>query len=571
MSKITELLKKPVAGIRKMKRRTKIILALVLVVVLALVIWRGCSPNRGAMPTSGSTEYTVAYSDITSSITGTATIQPRDQYSISSLVSGEVMSADFEEGDIVEKDQLLFQIDSSDIEKNLRSANISLQQAQNSYNDVQKSIRDLNVVSDVSGKISNLHVKKGDTVQNGGKIATIYDDSQMELTLPFNEADAAQITTGSAATVYLTDTGGTLPGTVIAVGNASYVKTGNRLVRDIKISVQNPGTVTPSSTATAVVGSFACNDSGTFVYQTEKTVTAKTGGEVVTINLDAGNHVTVGQTIVTLESESLDTSVRNSALSLENSQINYEKTMDNLENYTITAPISGTVVTKNFKQGDKLDTSNMSSPLAVIYDLSSLKFEMNVDELDIHRISKGQEVSITADALDGKAYTGYITNVSINGTSSGGVTTYPVTVEITEFDEDLLPGMNVDVEIVVEKVEQVLAVPVGAVVRGNMVYVKGEKTEENDSAPEGFKSVQVTTGAYNSDLIEITSGLSEGDVVYSPMVQGTSFTDMMQNMMQGGGMAGGMMGGGGMPGGGGGMPSGGGARPAGGGGNAGPR
>lgn len=566
MSKFTEGIKKPVAKVRGMKKRTKIILGILLIAVLALVIFYACSPKRNAMPT-GSTEYTVTYSDITSSITGTATIQPRDQYSINSLVSGEVMSADFEEGDMVEEDQLLFQIDSSDIEKNLRSANISLQQAQNSYNDIQKSVRDLKVVSDVSGKISVLHVKKGDSVQNGGKIATVYDDSEMELTLPFNEADAAQITAGSAATVYLTDVGGTIDGTVLSVGNASYILTGNRLVRDVKIRVQNPGAVTPTSNATAVVGNFACANSGTFVYKTEKTVTAKTSGEVVAINTDQGNHVAVGQTIVTLESESLETSVRNSALSLENSQINYEKTMDNLDNYTIKAPIAGTVVTKNFKAGDKLDTSTSAMPLAVIYDLSSLKFEMNVDELDINRISKGQEVSITADALDGKTYTGYITNVSINGTSSGGVTTYPVTVEITEFDEDLLPGMNVDVEIVVEKVEQVLAVPVSAVVRGNVVYVKGQKTDENDNAPEGYKSVQVTTGSYNSDLIEITSGLSEGDVVYSPMAQGSSFADMMQNMMQGG-MPGGMMGGG-MPGGG--MGGGAGARPAGGGGNAGPR
>lgn len=545
----------------RFQKRTLIIIAVILVIVLALVLLRACSPSRRTMSQAGATEYTATYSDITSSITGTATIQPRDQYSINSLVSGEVMSADFEEGDMVQEDQLLFRIDSSDIEKNLRSANIGLQQAQNSYSDVQKNVRNLKVASTATGKISVLHVKKGDTVQNGGRIATVYDDSFMELTLPFNEKDAAQIMAGTPATVYLTDIGGTIDGTVLSVGNASYILTGNRLVRDVKIRIKNPGAVTPTSNATAVVGSFACANSGTFVYQTEKIVTAKTAGEVAEINIDQGNYVTEGQIIVTLESESLETSVRNSALSLENSQINYEKTMDNLDNYTIKAPISGTVVTKNFKAGDKLDTSSAGMPLAVIYDLSSMKLEMNVDELDIHRISKGQEVNITADALEGKSYIGTITNVSINGTSSGGVTTYPITVEITQFDQDLLPGMNVDVEIVVEKAEQVLAVPVGAVVRGNVVYVKGEKTDEKDRAPEGFKSVSVTTGVYNSDLIEITSGIQEGDVVYAPMAQGTTFADMMQNMMNGG-MPGGGMPGGGMPGGG---------RPAGGGGNAGPR
>ncbi len=537
-----------------MARSTAKIAALLVAFALLLT---GCgnAKKAGALP-QGS-EYTVAPADITSSITGTATIQPLDQYAVTSLVSGEVMSADFEEGDMVEKDQLLYQIDASDIEKNLRSANISLQQAQNSYNDVQKNVKDLEVISTATGKIRELFVKKGDTVQAGGRIATVYDDAVMELTLPFNEGDAAKITANSPATVYLTDIGGTVQGTVSSVGNASYVKTGNRLVRDVKIAVSNPGVLTPETTATAVVGNYACADAGTFTYRTEKTVTAKIGGEVAKVNIDGGNYVREGQIIVTLESESLDNSLRNAALSLENSRINYEKATDNLDNYTVKAPIAGTVVTKNYKAGDKLDTTMGGTPLAVIYDMSSLKFEMNVDELDIHRIEKGQEVSITADALEGKSYTGHITKVSINGTSSGGVTTYPVTVEITDFDEDLLPGMNVDVEIIIGHAKQVLAVPVSAVVRGNKVYVKGDKTDERDMAPDGFKTVEVTTGTYNNSLIEITSGLSEGDVVYAPQATGTTFADMVQGMMNGG-----------MPMMGGGMPSGG---PRGGGSNAGPR
>ena len=465
---------------------------------------------------------------------------------------------------------MLYKIDSSDIEKNLRSANISMQQAQNSYDDVQKNVSDLVVLSTATGKIRELFVKKGDNVQSGGKIATVYDDSVMELTLPFNEGDAVQIASGSMATVYLTDVGGTVQGTVLSVGNASYVLTGNRLVCDVKISVQNPGVITPQTTATAVVGNVACADSGTFTYVTEKTVTAKTGGEVAKVNIEAGNYVAEGQAIVTLESESLDKSVRNAELSLETSRINYEKTMDNLDNYTVKAPIAGTVVTKNYKAGDKLDNNMGGTPLAIIYDMSSLKFEMNVDELDIGRIEKGQAVTITADALEGKVYVGHITKVSINGTSSGGVTTYPVTVEITEFDDDLLPGMNVDVEIIIGHAEQVLAVPVSAVVRGNKVYVKGEKTDENDRAPDGFKTVTVTTGTYNNSLIEITEGLAEGDVIYTPQIASSDFSMMMPGMGGGmPGMGGGMPGmGGGMPGMGGGMPSGG---PRGGGGNAGPR
>ena len=159
--------------------------------------------------------------------------------------------------------------------------------------------------------------------------------------------------------------------------------------------------------------------------------------------------------------------------------------------------------------------------------------------------------------MEGRRYNGEVSNVSINGTTSGGVTTYPVTIVITDFDEDLLPGMNIDVEIITSQAENVLAVPVSAVNRGNTVFVKGEKTEEKDMAPDGFKSVKVETGVYNNDYIEIKSGLSEGDVVYVPQVQSSSTANpfgAMGGMPHGtisGGMSGGMPSGamgGGMPG-----------------------
>lgn len=140
-------------------------------------------------------------------------------------------------------------------------------------------------------------------------------------------------------------------------------------------------------------------------------------------------------------------------------------------------------------------------------------------------------------------YHGRVTNVSINGTTENGVTTYPVTVEILDFDDQLLPGMNIDAEIITSQVDNVLAVPVSAVNRGNIVYVKGEKNDENDSAPEGFKSVKVETGVYNDELIEITSGLSDGDIVYVPsQVSTSSSMPMGMGMDMSGGPGGGMEG-----------------------------
>ena len=114
--------------------------------------------------------------------------------------------------------------------------------------------------------------------------------------------------------------------------------------------------------------------------------------------------------------------------------------------------------------------------------------------------------------------------------SQNGVSTYPVTVTLDE-TYDLLPGMNVDGYITLESAKDALTIPSNALMRGNKVYVRdnsateakaGSKSDESGAAnssgdgliPAGFKEVTVTTGVINSDFVQITSGLNEGDEVY---------------------------------------------------------
>ncbi|MGM9935919.1 MAG: efflux RND transporter periplasmic adaptor subunit, partial [Candidatus Ornithomonoglobus sp.] len=254
---------------------------------------------------------------------------------------------------------------------------------------------------------------------------------------------------------------------------------------------------------------------------------------------------------------SLDSSIKSAEIALDNARISLEDAQDTLEDYSITAPIDGTIITKNNKAGDKLEQNSNSSsePMAIIYDMSVLKIQLSLDESDIQDIQVGQSVSITADAVAGE-FTGEVTKVGINGTSENGVTTYPVDITLTEYG-DLLPGMNVDCVIEVESAENVLAVPSEAIQRGNRVYVKGDKTEENDKAPDGYYSVSVTTGATDGTYIEIKEGLEEGQEVCGAAkasgVEAEGAQEAQQQQMQ---MPGGM-----------GAPAGGMGAPPGGGGN----
>lgn len=533
-----------------------IIIILAIIAGIAIPVTRNKKKNDTAQV---SNEATVERRDIKSVITGSSTIEPNKEYSITSLVSGEITEAPFEEGDIVTKGQLMYKFDSSSMETSITSADIGIEKAEQSYQDTLDETKDAYIKSDISGTVKEVLVKAGETVGAGTKIATVSDTSVLKAKVPFNAADASNIYTGNSATLTLVGTGSVLYGTVTHVGSASQALNGHMNVCYVTIEVRNPGAVNTGDSVTAMIGSIACNDVGKFEPTEERTITAKASGTLSALYISENDSVSKNATVGIIDME-YDSKLNSARLSVEDSKLSKEKLENQLKDYSITAPISGKVITKNLSAGDKYEMSNSSvKELALIYDMSSLCFTLNVDELDVKNISVGQAVTITADACEGTVYNGIVENVSISGTTSNGVTTYPVKVRINDFDDYLLPGMNIEAEITVSSAENVLTVPVNAVNRGDIVYVKGNKTDDKDNAPDGYHSVKVTTGISDDDYIEITDGLSEGDSIYI-LRQSSGDDSMMMMPGMGGGMGGPGGGMGGPPSGGGGGGMGGGMR-----------
>lgn len=581
-------------GNKKKKKKIKkfVIAGVFLVAVCAggYIFWQGKQRAAATATTAAVQTATVTRMNISSELSASSSLSPKDTYELTSLVEGEVLEAPFEEGDVVEKGQVLYVIDATSMDSELSSAETSLLRAQENLESAQEEYQE--AISKVSGNtykatktgyIKELLISEGDKVSNGTKIAEIYDDSVMKITVPFLSAEADQIAVGSEAIVTLEDTGEQLPGIVTIVSSLEEVLSGGRLVKAVTIEVTNPGGLTTLTQATASVGSFVCGSEGSFTAKTETVLSADISGnnglEVGSMLVAEGSYVTNGTPLFTATSKSVEKyvngfedSLESAKDSLKNAENKLTNAQDSLDNYTITAPISGTVITKNVKVGDNITkSSGGSSTLAVIYDLSAMTLQMSVDELDVRSVKAGQDVTITAEAIEGEVFSGTVTNVSLQSSYSQGVTNYPVTITMEETG-DLLPGMNVDAEIILEASENALVIPVGALMRGNRVYVKKDSETEKDAdsektvmqgevdnrsalvqqngVPEGFVAVQVETGIINDDYVEILSGLSEGDEVYIDPSAGITTT-----MFQMGGMPGGNMGG--MPGGNmGGMPSG---------------
>ena len=467
--------------------------------------------NKAASRDVTYAETTPVRQDVSNSLSGTGTLNPANTYTVKSLVDGKILTGGFEEGDKVEEGDVLYTIDSSDASTNLEKASIALQQAQRSYD---KTVDLQYVRAEVDGTVSSLKVAKGDQVTSGQEVAVIRDSSKMLLNLLFPAADAANFSLGQSADVMLDGTFETLKGTITAITGTDELSTGNLLARTVTIRVNNAGGLTTAQAATASVNGVSSIASATFAYQAERTLTAQAGGTVSAINVQEGDAVSKGDILIELTGDDLTESIQSASESLRSAEISMQNQQDNMSNYTITSPISGTIIEKDAKQGDALTSG---STLCVIYDLSYLEMVINVDELQIGALSVGQKVQITADAVADKTYVGTVTRVSMKGSSSGGTTTYPITIRIDNTD-GLRPGMNANAEIVVAEANNALVVPNAAVIRGGYVLVSKKSPSaanavEDMDAPEGYVYVKVETGVSDDSYTEIKSGLQEDDTV----------------------------------------------------------
>lgn len=498
-----------------LKRNWKKITAVVCVAAVAAAVLLPKNSKKAVQASTQYMETALERRDITNTFSGSGTISAANTYTVKSLVKGTVLTADFEVGDTIEKGTVLYTIDSSDVATSVEKAQLALEQAQRSYDDTADAQY---IRSVIGGTVASIKVKAGDYVTAGQEIATVRDDSSLLLTLEFPAADASGFAVGQAAEVILNGTFETLSGTVQAVAGTDTISSGNLLVRTVTIAVKNNGSLTTAQAASATINGVSALASARFDYQHQQTVTATTSGTVAAVCVKEGTAIEANTAIVQLSGTELSRQVQSAADSQLNAQLSMSDTQKQMENYTITSPISGTVIQKNVKAGDTVGTDTTASEtLCTIYDLSYLEMTLNVDELEILSIKEGQTVTITADAISDRTFTGVVTSVSAAGTTTGGTTTYPVTIRIDDTG-DLLPGMNATAEIEVSSASNALAVPNGSVVRGNYVLVTKDSPSaanavQDMTAPDGYVYVKITTGTSDNDSIEVTGGLQEGDTI----------------------------------------------------------
>ena len=174
-----------------------------------------------------------------------------------------------------------------------------------------------------------------------------------------------------------------------------------------------------------------------------------------------------------------------------------------LENTILRSPVSGVITARNYDQGDMYG----GSPIYVVEQITPVKLYVGISEMDYTRVKKNDTVTLTADALPGKTFTGRIAR--IYPTIDAATHTFTAEVNVANGDRLLRPGMYARVTVNFGSNHSIV-VPDDCVVKQQGSGVRSVFVLQNDNT---VKEIVVTLGRHFGTEYEILSGISEGDKV----------------------------------------------------------
>lgn len=207
---------------------------------------------------------------------------------------------------------------------------------------------------------------------------------------------------------------------------------------------------------------------------------------------------------------------------LDSAALSYQQTQD----ASVTAPIDGTVANLSSNLGSNVSASGVSyngtssgnssnsnaSPVLMLGNFANLSIKAPVSEVDIASLKDGQKATITLDAYPDKTFVGRVQSIDSIGTNSSGVVTYNAYINLVSPPAVIKPGMTATAVIQLEKKDNVLMVPVGAVQTDSSgSYVREQKNGQITEVP-------ITIGISSDTDTEVTSGLVEGEKIIESLI-----------------------------------------------------
>ena len=209
-----------------------------------------------------------------------------------------------------------------------------------------------------------------------------------------------------------------------------------------------------------------------------------------------------------------DEEVKQKKLSIQRYVSNLEEAHETLTQLLVLSPTSGIgIIERNRSSDNKFQIGDQTwagQSIIQLPDLSSLKATVQINEVDISKISKNLKVEIRPDAFSDSIFSGRvnsIANLAVNKDRSSKIKVFPVEILLNETNKNLLPGLTVSCRIILDEIEDVLYIPLDA------LQIEGDKNYVYKKRGNSYDKVEIETGKNNTDYIVVTHGLKEGDEI----------------------------------------------------------
>ncbi|WP_432664088.1 HlyD family efflux transporter periplasmic adaptor subunit [Wukongibacter baidiensis] len=503
----------------KRKKALKIVsLALVLMLLLGGGYRYYKSKNTVAAQNSMDfAEVKVTKGSIKKSISDSSVVESEKRQQVKFHKAGTIERVYIEEGQKVNKGDIILLLESGSENTSLEISKKNLEIEEKKLKDLESDLTNIKIYAENEGVITLANVKEGERIQENGVIGTVIDKDEMEVIVPFNLKSVEDMREGQKASVLLTDTFEIIEGYVTKISESSTALEGGGFAYSVTIAIENKGGLSPGMTTQVTVHT----DSRDYKAAENVAVSEKEGedvrtqisGKIKALYVEDGDHVEKGELIAVIDDTDILDDIESQKINVEQKQLDINDKIENLEDVAITSPITGTIISLDVADGDNVD---MNDPVCVVADTEDLKVVLPVDELDVFNISKEQGAIITTDVFPGVEYRGKVEKIAMEGKSENGVSTFDVTIALSDV-ENLKLGMSIDVEVIIEEKENVLLLPVEAIrKRGKQsVVITGiEDTLEETMKNMKENSKVIETGLSTANYVEVINGLAEGDTVY---------------------------------------------------------
>lgn len=534
----------PVATVkrRKWKKKTVVLMvaALAAVIAVGILCWKLFFAQEERQIRTGET----TFGALSATIEGTGVTLPNDSVTYTTASSSEILEVCVSAGDTVKEGDLLYRQDDSEIDEEIDEYKDEIGENEDSLMDYYDQLEELyeemgnlTVTAPVTGHLLEVKAEEGDTVRVGDTLAVLVDDAAMTLKQYFSYAYEDQVYVGIEAMVSIPGLMLNKTGTVTEIHKVERITAEGTKCFAVTVEVANPGALTEGMEAGGYLladdgGKLYPAIEGTLEYAAAETITAKASGEITSCPVQAYQRVTTGERLFVIDGDSYETQLKNLNTQISRAEEKIATLNERIaeaeekrENFAVRSEIDGTVIMVSVREGT---TTQAGRTAVMIYNLDLMSITVNIDELDIEYVTAGMDVTIVRSGAESdQVWTGTVSEVSLEASNSGGVSTFPVTIDIPSGGE-LSAGVSVSYYIRTGDSEEGVLAPVAAVQytdEGTCLFVQADSRPENaidlESAdlPEGFYAVPVETGTSNAQYTRILSGAEEGMTLFLGYVQ----------------------------------------------------